>query len=462
MINKCARDLLHIDESRQVTRRDIAAIIGFDPAGSRVQKQKESTINGEPYTILSVPLMIDGLMSGTVVYVRDFSMMKEAEDIKTDFVSIASHELRNPLTSLKNAVNILLNMNEQEIVEHKDRFLSIATRNVDRINGLINQYLDITRIEMGKMPFEFNQVALKPFVDNLIHEFSYSAEEKSILVQSDISDSVPTVLADAPKLEEILYNLIGNALKHTEQHGTITVNAHELPSNGACDSDSPMVRVVVADTGCGIPDDKKDLIFTKFYRVQSSAEINGEGVGLGLAIVQKLVEMHGGCIHVEDNTPRGCRFCFTLPVHSRERRDPAFRWVFDRELYAARKSHQSLSLIAIVLDNFKQVEMSAAKDETDAFLAESEEVIKKSLFRQTDVVVHRKERDMFVVFCHADSSGASAITDRIESNLRSSAVKWGKTAFESIRFRAGFAAYPQEAENQRDLFRIALKKLQGA
>ena len=216
-----------------------------------------------------------------------------------------------------------------------------------------------------------------------------------------------------------------------------------------------MVRVSVADTGIGIPEDKRTAVFDKFSRAGMSLEMGKEGVGLGLSIVKKLVELHGGEIHVEANEPRGSCFCFTLPVFETERRDPGFRWVFDLEFQKARKSCNALSLLAILLENFQSVQARMGKEQTDIILKKLEATVAKSLYRHSDIVIHRKEAEMFVLFCEAKKEGALAISKRLKQNISKFLESQSEGLSRELIIHVGFSTYPCDADNQRDLFRNA-------
>ena len=449
----CTLFQLEANQNPSLLKPLLPGLLNFDPLSFDKTSKKELTISESSYHVFIFPLYDNSNKTGVVLFFKDVSIMKEANEIKTDFVSIASHELRTPLTSVKMALDILHKMGGGE---NQEKLLNIAVRNTERISILISQYLDITKIETGKTSSQFKKVILDDFIEDIMDEFKEKSENKQISFKSQLSAGLPPVLADPPKLEQIFFNLLGNALKFTNKQGTITISA-------ATPADKPddlmgrdMVLLTIADTGIGIPQDKKELIFDKFYRVKKSLEMEKDGVGLGLSIVKKLIELHGGEISVEDNEPAGTRFCFTLPVYAGERRDPGFRWIFDSEFKKARKNHTALSLIVVLIENYYPFHAQMGRDETDVILQDMEDVIKKSLHRQSDNVVHRREKEMFVVFCEAEREGAGAISRRIKENIGQLLNNQYIKLPIDPGLRIGFSTYPDDTDNQRDLFKNAL------
>jgi diguanylate cyclase (GGDEF)-like protein len=454
-INTAACDILQLHEIP--SHSFFCQQLSFDPLSFNEQAKKEATLNGSFYHINIIPLFEKNKKTCVVLLFRDASLLKETQDIKSDFVSIASHELRTPVTAIKTSLDMLIGMCNPDVSAMQEKLLKTALRNVDRISALISHYLDITNIEKGKTSFQFKKLNLAKLVKNIVEEFNEMIKNNNTAIHVDIPLTLPYVLADQPKLEQIFFNLLENALKFTK-NGIITISAIEVTSHakGEDHLSKPMIRISVADTGPGIPEEKRKLIFDKFYRLKKTMEMGKEGVGLGLSIVKKLVEIHGGEIHVEANNPFGSRFCFTLPIYSGERRDPGFRWIFDRQFQKARENQCVMSLLAIKIRNIKIVKAQIGASKTNLILKSLEEAVKKSLYRQTDVAVKRRDQEMFVIFCDAEKEGASSICKRIKENIANVLENQFEIQPEDFGICLGFATYPNDTDNKRDLFRIAL------
>jgi len=453
-INGPASLLLGLREGGSSFLSRLSQVLRFDPLHLTGPACGETLIDEASHHVCVFPLPEDGQKAGALIVFRDASMLRQAEQIKTDFVSIASHELRNPLTSVKNALDILAALAGKGDMEKQERFLALASRNVDRISALISEYLDIAKIETGKMSFEFQELCLADFIAPVVAEFKERAAQKHIDISCEIEAGLPSVFADPPKLEQIFFNLIGNALKFTGEGGRITVEARKADRPVSGEARLHGVGICVADTGIGIPDDKRKLVFEKFYRVKNSPEIGQEGAGLGLAIVKKLVEAHRGDICAEANEPAGSRFCIFLPAHTGERRDPGFRLLFDREFQRARTSLNPLSLFIIIVEH---ADMLCEGESPDFVMRKIKTVIEKSLYRRSDVVGRHRTHDLFAVFCEADMAGAASISKRIAAHIVDVLIsQYGKAA-RDVRVRIGFSTYPEDADSQRDLFRRALK-----
>jgi signal transduction histidine kinase len=226
--------------------------------------------------------------------------------MKSDFVSHVSHELRTPLTAIKGAVDLILRELAGPLTEKQIHYLTRVRSNTQHLAGLINDLLDLSRIESGRIEVKSTRVFLSAVVHDVVEALRPVAAEKVIALEATICEPSILVWADRDKINQVLTNLIGNAIKFTPVQGRITVSASR---NGA-----ESVQVSVSDTGPGVASDEKEKIFAKFYRV---AEVNGEnskGTGLGLAISKALVELHGGKIWVESADGCGSTFSFTLPL----------------------------------------------------------------------------------------------------------------------------------------------------
>ena len=252
----------------------------------------------------------DGLEQKVTERTRDLAVandrLQELDRLKSDFVSNVSHELRTPLTAIKGAVDLILRGVAGPLTEKQTHYLDRVRSNTQHLAGLINDLLDLSKIESGKIEMKSSRVSLAGLVHEVVETLRPVAAEKVIALEAPISEPSILVWADRDKINQVLLNLIGNAIKFTPTQGRITLSASKN-GNGS-------VQVSVSDTGPGIPPDEKEKIFDKFYQIAQVGDVKPKGTGLGLAICKALVELHGGTIWVEPEPSGGSAFCFTLPA----------------------------------------------------------------------------------------------------------------------------------------------------
>jgi signal transduction histidine kinase len=231
--------------------------------------------------------------------------LQELDRLKSTFVSIVSHELRTPMTSIKGYVENMLDGLTGALTEKQSRSLERVKHNIDRLTRMINELLDLSRIEAGRMELQVGPVSLRDVVAEVVESYQAAAREKAITLRAIPQEGVPLVSGDADKINRILTNLIHNAIKFTPPRGEIRVQTQVR--------DEAYVETSVIDSGCGIAPTERDKVFDKFYW-GDSVPVEERGAGLGLAIAKSLVELHGGRIWVESTPGEGSRFSFTIPI----------------------------------------------------------------------------------------------------------------------------------------------------
>lgn len=244
----------------------------------------------------------DRTLSGIVLLLRDVTRLKEVERLKSEFVMAASHELRTPLTSLGMSVDLLLEHASPKLAEKERDLLQAAHEEVHRMNALVNDLLDLSKIEAGRIELEFESVPVRALFEHVEAVFKSQVDMKEVSLASEITGELPGVRADATKITWVLTNLISNALRYVSKGGHILLMAHRL---------GPHVHLSVRDDGPGIPPEYQSKIFQKFVQVKGR---EAGGTGLGLAICREIVRAHGGAIWVESSASAGSTFTFTLPV----------------------------------------------------------------------------------------------------------------------------------------------------
>jgi signal transduction histidine kinase len=230
--------------------------------------------------------------------------LQELDRLKSAFVSVVSHELRTPMTSIKGYVENLLDGLAGALTEKQSRSLERVKHNIDRLTRMINELLDLSKIEAGRMELTLAPVPLLEMADEITESYQAAARAKSITLRTIPHHLLPMVRGDADKLSRILINLIHNAIKFTPHGGEIRIEAQVRGDT---------VELCVADSGSGIAPHELDKIFDKFYWSES-APVEARGAGLGLAIAKNLVELQDGTIRVESTLGAGSRFSFTVPI----------------------------------------------------------------------------------------------------------------------------------------------------
>ena len=253
------------------------------------------------FSVCATPVTIDDCKL-VVVAMNDITdrkkaeeKLKEAMEIKSQFISTVSHELRTPLTCVKNAIANILDGTEGKINERQRSFLDIAKRNIDRLALLVNDVLDFQKLEAGRMKFnmQFNDVS--KVVQEVHKIMTLCAEKKGIDFSLELEDNLPKTRFDKDKIYQVLTNLVSNAIKLTPNHGHVSVSVQHQGEE---------LAIRVNDTGMGIPKEALPRIFERFYCIPRPGK-QIQGTGLGLAIVKKIVIMHGGRIEVESEIDYG-------------------------------------------------------------------------------------------------------------------------------------------------------------
>jgi len=272
----------------------------------------------------------DGNLMGTVVVLRDITEQKHVEKMKSEFVSNVSHELRTPLTSIKNSISILLSGMAGEVSKDQGEFLNTTLRNVDRLSFLINQILNFSRLESGKMKINKKLSDVKKICQQTAESIKPQAIEKKIKLTTNLKNDIPKIYIDPDKIEQVLTNLLGNAIKYIPSGSKVELSAELVASSQIPQEikehfgkgSQRLVKISVKDTGQGIKPENLKRIFSRFYRgEENDASVRKTaGTGLGLAISKQIIEEHGGQIWAESEYGMGSTFSFCLLIRTRRKR----------------------------------------------------------------------------------------------------------------------------------------------
>lgn len=253
------------------------------------------------------PVLSDGTFFGTVSIFRDITKEVEVDRLKSEFVSTVSHELRTPMTSIKGYADLMLMGAAGQLTDPQIKYLQVIKSNADRLHDLVNDLLNISRIETGKTTLDLRPLDISQIVEQIVShiEGRIQHEEKEMTIHTSLAPGLPLVNADRVRVIQILTNLADNAFNYTPENGNIQIDVLATDN---------FVFISVSDDGIGIADDNIDKIFDRFYRAEDADVQKVAGTGLGLAIVQSFIEMHGGHLEVESKIGKGSTFTFNLPI----------------------------------------------------------------------------------------------------------------------------------------------------
>ncbi len=272
--------------------------------------EQVSLANGNVLSVNLAPVMNNNEFYGTVSVFRDITHLVEVDRLKSEFVATVSHELRTPMTSIKGYVDIMLMGVAGDLSEQQMRFLSVVQQNTERLTILVNDLLDLSRIEAGQVNLTFEPLDLSELIDEVMEEINRLTvvENKTMQFNIELPLDLPRIKGDPERIRQILINLLGNAFHYTPSNGMVNVKAHRLGEE---------IQVDIKDDGVGIPPKEQERIFDRFYRGGNHMVIATAGTGLGLSIVAKLINMHHGRIWVQSSgiEGEGSTFSFTLPVY---------------------------------------------------------------------------------------------------------------------------------------------------
>ncbi|MEP7284202.1 MAG: GAF domain-containing protein [Chloroflexota bacterium] len=259
-------------------------------------------------SVILSPVNMGDQFLGTVSVFRDITREIEVDRMKSEFVATVSHELRTPMTSIKGYADLLLLGAAGQVTEQQQRFLSTIKTNADRLSILVNELLDISRIDRGMVQLKIAPTDIREIIDASVNhlEGRISAEKKELQVVVNVPEDLPQIRADFDKFTQIVNNLIDNAFNYTLAGGTVTIAAKDEGNS---------VLISVADTGIGIPQEKQERIWQRFFRDDDQDLVKAtSGTGLGLSIVKEYVTMHNGEIWLESEQGKGTTFYVRIPV----------------------------------------------------------------------------------------------------------------------------------------------------
>jgi PAS domain S-box-containing protein len=270
--------------------------------------RKEVPIRGDLILeVTTVPMMKGEEMVGTLMILHDVTREKEIERMKTEFVSISAHQLRTPLSAIKWTLKMFLDGDLGELTKEQREFLEKTYQSNERMINLINDLLNVTRIEEGRFLYKPVLADIVPICQSVIDSYKDEIEKRNLKFKFKKPKELPKVRVDIEKISLAIQNLLENAIRYNKFGGEIEMVLKEKEKE---------IEFSIKDTGIGIPKDQQNRVFTKFFRGSNAMKMETEGSGLGLFITKNIIEAHGGRIWFESEEGKGTTFYFTLPTLS--------------------------------------------------------------------------------------------------------------------------------------------------
>jgi PAS domain S-box-containing protein len=367
--------------------------------------------------------------------------------LKDEFLSHVSHELRSPLTAASLFISILTDEVAGPLNGEQREYTKVIARNLHQLNAMIDDLLEMTRAEAGKLMVQLQWTPLDSAIAEVAKNLSPGAKEKEIVLNTELPEGLPLVDADPARLRQILTNLVQNAVKFTAS-GQITVRARLL------ETDRQFVLVEVEDTGCGLPPEAAEKVFERLYQAPTASEAGRKGLGIGLYICRELVQRQGGKIWVTSKPGAGSRFSFTLPVASlRKLIEP---------LIPALETERSLALVTISVT----WKANAHKDLPNRLCHELRELISRCTLPDRDVLLPRTGNNCHDELCFilavANEVGAGVLSRRLHGQLH----RWEHIQHTGLAFSVSYKFLDLSSRDAEacgdDLLQIAVRRVEEA
>jgi len=383
-------------------------------------------------TDISDRIMAEKRSSDAIAELHRLSQMK------SNFVSTVSHELKSPLTAIKNAASLIEPGGENGTNE---KFLNIIKGSADRLNFIISDLLDMSKVESGKLTITAEAVTLQSFLSEITEPFEPQAASASVFFDLIVPDTLPQVLADAKRVEQVVTNLLSNALKATRKNGRISVSA-ELTGD--------RVTIGVRDTGIGLSVDDQKSVFDAFFQADNVLRNKSGGTGLGLTICRDLVRGHGSDLHLESELGVGSLFSFDLPVLSTRAAEVI---AFENDVRTRFKTHPYFTILVIDFDTDHQ---GATHDLNAVILQTLHDVLHHLVPRSLDFFCDQPAHDrVILVMLSTAREGGRVVKRRLVSTLATNLFEVGGRGMASLKVY-GPAAYPEDSDYGAGLIDCAI------
>ncbi|KJJ83723.1 protein containing ATP-binding region, ATPase-like protein [Candidatus Omnitrophus magneticus] len=443
VMNPKAKELLGINSSRKTDihfNNNSTGIIDLDAGIKECRKENEAIVKDLPMNTdtgkslrasISPVKTGEGNILGVVIFLRDITEEKESLRLKTEFISTVSHELRTPLTTIREGVSQVLDGVLGDTTNAQKEFLSISLEDIDRLTRIINNLLDISKIESGKITLKRELTDINEIIKNIKSSFAGQASKKGLDIFIDVPNEPLLLYVDKDKIIQLFTNLVNNAIKFTNK-GYITISARSYES---------MVECSVSDTGIGIEEDDIPKVFEKFQQFKRIDSAGEKGTGLGLSIVKNIVGVHGGKIKVESSgNNKGAKFIFTLPVYNEDER--VCENIFDILKDAINHNRD----VAVLYFGVK--EMAHRKENSDDILLEMANMIRAKLRHMVDNVITVKNK-IIVIIANMNKKSAVITAGRFQQALEEYLLTRQECAVYGIKCKV--LSYPVDGKDAYEI-----------
>ncbi len=371
--------------------------------------------------------------------------LEKLERLKSEFISIVSHELRTPLTSINSALDIILKGSTGEVNDATEKFLNLAKRNVTRLSAIIYDLLDLSKIEAGKMEFRFEKTNINLTAELVKNSLENLAKEQNITIETKLDKNLEMVYIDTQRMEQVLTNLISNAIKFTPENGKIEIissktTKEEIQSNPFFTTlpenmSKEYIQIAVKDNGIGIAKEDWNKVFEQFKQIENSLSRKVGGSGLGLPIAKRLMNAHKGLIWLNSELNQGSVFYVALPVLTEKE---IFKLSLEQDLQKAKLEHINIALMSFCE---KYIE---GKSFTDKIL--SEDVIRKNTVFKECYYIENNKKYYFLYSVDVDSFVFDFEVRKTETYIKTNIQEYKDC---DIVFLS--ALYPRDGENADEL-----------
>ncbi|MBL7070530.1 MAG: diguanylate cyclase [Candidatus Omnitrophica bacterium] len=368
----------------------------------------------------------------------------ELDQLKSDFVSVVSHELRTPLSITKEGISLVLDEITGKVNDKQKNVLNTSKDNIDRLAAIINDLLDISKIESGKVELKKSLIDISGLVREVCKEWVVQADKKEQELLFSLPKETVNIYIDRSKIIQVMNNLISNAIKYTPEKGEIKIDLKDEKNE---------IRVSVSDNGIGIAKEDLPKAFGKFQQFGRTVGAGPKGTGLGMAICKQIVQMHQGKIEIDSQVDKGTKLTFWLPKMESEK---VFKEYINNGIRETIDRNNSMSLVMVTLEGFSSLQKKLGQEKAHGLLRCFEKAIEGCLRRKADTVV-RDSGELVVLLLNTNKESVDLVKKRIEEAVRGCISKGKESWYNDLKITIGGATYPDEANSDDQL----LKKSRG-
>lgn len=375
--------------------------------------------------------------------------------LKDEFISTVSHELRTPLAIVNGAISNLLDGIVGPMSDQQVHVMDLANRNVKRLTKIIEDILDLSRLESRKIRPHRRAVSLKKILKETVQNFTQAAKEKSILLQLNLPLALPDIFVDSEQITRVFDNLLSNALRFSRTSIDIEVeHIAQKKQNSDHAFETGYLRVHVKDDGDGIEGVSQESIFSKFVQINRPAGGAGyKGTGLGLSICKEIVDLHGGHIGLKSAVGQGTEFWVDLPLYDEEL---SLHALIEESLIEVAEEGGNLSVILMDCENFSEIRESLSAEQCIDLFDRIERVLRAKILRRQDQVVSFLSKGQILILAKSNREGSHAIVHRIPDIIRHLDLH-SFPVMKAPRFSIGISVYPEDAREVEKLYSVAIK-----